>query len=540
MRQPARITVCGATIKLADTMEAPVDPPSALHSIPSSSLAFSTPPSPATDERSAEDEAASIEIAAEQPESPLAGADQHSDNGVAAAAGDNNQIAAILSTPAPLPSAPAESLEQTEHNPALLSEGEETVIEHSTDAEHTAPDGQLMEAATAADNDDGGRHTDIVPTDQLSSDVLSTDAIPARDTLNEQTTASDITTDSSGNVAAVQPGAEPAVLNQQSTSPQPHAPSADSGDKAAPTKSIVPQPATSLFTILSPPPRTALHTAVPAVLTTFLTATDDISNTPTADSIIDDSQVHHSAATELSLDALPLPNADSTPPVAFPPSALIPSLSTSALASLLDFRSSGSSLSAVSSSSSLTVALRALKHVLDHPLLPPARPDDRRGYQFDTLSKQRRAQVGEARRSSHRYDEMGSKLSEHDKLHRRLQEELAVIQQESSALAAQYPLDPLNASMLQADCEAKYVRLPRKERLDYVSAEHSQAINRVQRDRKKLKEDEAMSDLLTAVSSPPPQHILPPLTASTHRSRQSSSVSSIAMQPAVFDSSDWT
>ena len=96
-----------------------------------------------------------------------------------------------------------------------------------------------------------------------------------------------------------------------------------------------------------------------------------------------------------------------------------------------------------------------------------------------------------------------------------------------------YPLDPLNFGMLQTDSDGSRVMLPRKERLDYMSAEHSRAINRVQRDRKKLKEDEAMSDLLNAVSSLPLSHTLPPLAASANRSRLPSSVE--AAQPTRRD-----
>ena len=290
---------------------------------------------------------------------------------------------------------------------------------------------------------------------------------------------------------------------------------------------------------VSPAPRTALHTAVPTVLTTFLTATDDTSSPPTAD---EHTTADNCIAVSDEAPAGDQPTIAALPASACsPPSVLIPSLSTSALHSLLNFRSSASALSTASSSSSLTAALRSLRHVLDHPLLPPARPDDRRGYELGRLSRPVRRAGGEERRSSvPAYDEMGGRVSEQDALHRRLQDELDAIQHESSLLAAHYPLDPLNVSILQADSDVIQVRPPRKERLDYMSAEHSRAINRVQRDRKKLEEEEALNNLLTAIGSTQSAHTLPPLTASTHRSRNLSVTSTLSVQRALSDESQWS
>ena len=501
-----------------------------------SSTPAARPPSITTDAVIAEIGVTPTDSSAEQPLAPLGEANEHTD-ATRLTAVENRDATSLpeveYADPAQLDSASSSPAEEA---------SAESVI---SDARIVAADDNHSQSTTEAviqAADATGQSIAAALTCQLPSDEVSFthEPVPRSDS-TDQPTAIDSSVDESADTASARQLTErTAADEQQPTSPIVHVSTADSDEQHTEMQTIITPNNGHSTTSPSVPPRTALHTAVPTVLTTFLTATDDISNTPTADSSLDDMPVNHNTVSETAPDALQTTAAEHTPPVAYPPSALIPTLSTTGLDSLLNFRSSGSSHSAVSSSSALTAALRALKHVLDHPLLPPARPDDTRRYQFDTLSRPKRAEVREARRSgSSSYDEMGGRLSEHDKLHRMLQEELVAIQQESAVLAAHYPLDPLNASMLQTDNDIDRVRLPRKERMDYTSAEHSRAINRVQRDRKKLKEDEAMSDLLTAVSSPLPSHTFPPLAVAANRNRLPAALSTIAMQADTIDWSKW-
>ena len=389
----------------------------------------------------------------------------------------------------------------------------------------------------ATDSDNIEQHVSMKPTNQPPSDILSLIALSTGSAAGGKNTTKDSTIEKSCDSTVVALRAH-AVPNEQSTTAHSLTWMRDGAEMESATETCVASfGLDSIASLLPPLSRAGLHTAVPTVLSTFLTSTDDMSHPPTADGDANDAAVD-STATYVAPASLEQ-SAEQTAPVAYPPSALIPSLSTAALDSLLNFRSSASPLSPVASHSSLTAALRTLKHVLDYPLLPPARPDDRRGYEFSTLSRPMRVQAPKVRRS-HKEDAMAHTASERDRLHRTLQDELDAIQRESSALAAHYPLDTLNASMLQADDDANRIRLPRKERSDFMSAEHSRAINRVQRDRKQLREEEAMTELLFAVSSPPPTHTLPPLTASTTRSRVSTALSASAMQSAASSTMDWS
>jgi hypothetical protein len=224
--------------------------------------------------------------------------------------------------------------------------------------------------------------------------------------------------------------------------------------------------------------------------------------------------------------APPLP-----PPSALRPSAVVQSLSLSQLDELLDFRSSlrasrrphlpgaagRPSETGSSSRPNLAAALRSLEHVLAHPLPCPSVPSHRKGYQSATLSaSQRSAGISSSSSSASRlpaYEQMALRSSSTSRLHSQLHAELADIQQAAAALASAYPLDAVNAGLLKADTVTRphaaadgamagvsRLKTVRKERCDYISAEHSRGINRLTRRRQAEREETELQHLLQAVS----------------------------------------